>query len=187
VFRLSLLLSLLFAMLGIMPALSPTDAQARPLPQTGQLAPPVITNCPSLTEANPSIYVYLTSSGTVVKVPFDNYVLTVVESEIFPQAGNDPDGITAWHLSTLYAQAVLARTYAFARCGQDVQRYQGQMVPVIRTDQQAYIPGKADYEALLRPFVQRHLWLARQDNLARPVKHSSKTTPTIAKHFIPKR
>ena len=165
-FRSSLLLSLLVIVLGIMPVSSLPEIQARPLPQTGQIAPQAITNCPTLNETNPSIYVYLNSSRTVIKVPFDDYVITVVESEIFPQAGNDRDGITTWHLSTLQAQAVLARTYAFVRCGKRFESYQGQLVPVITTEQQAYDPDKADYEAVLRPFVQRHLWLAHSDNLA---------------------
>ncbi|MBV9791207.1 MAG: hypothetical protein JOZ51_23635 [Chloroflexi bacterium] len=34
-----------------------------------------------------SIYVYLTSSETVIKVPFDDYVLSILEGEIFPQTG----------------------------------------------------------------------------------------------------
>lgn len=93
-FRLSILLSILTVFLGIMPGSSLTDVQARPLPQTGQIAPQVITNCPTLTAANPSIYVHLINQDTVVKVPFDDYVITVVESEIFPHAGNDRDGIS---------------------------------------------------------------------------------------------
>lgn len=129
---------------------------------------------------------HLINQDTVVKVPFDDYVITVVESEIFPHAGNDRDGISEWHLSTLYAQAVLARTYAFTRCGKETKPYQGQLVPVITTEQQAYIPGKADYEALLRPFVQRHLWLAHSDNLAQPVDALFKNYTMIARRFTPK-
>ncbi len=146
----------------------------------------VNVGCPSLRRSTPMIYVqrrqFLPTQGeeTYYLVSLTDYIIGVVEGEIFPTAGNDPDKPADWMDATLKAQAVLARTYAYRFCGDQpitdknrnpvIDPVTGQQAIGTNDSQQAYRPQvDVNYE-YLRSFVEQGLYLAPSSNFNQPIE-----------------
>lgn len=131
----------------------------------------VLTACSSLNANEPALSFWYGFDPPIGKplnpivVPLDDFIIGVVEGEIFPGAGSDPDGIAAFTIENMKAQAVIARSFAFSNCHNQPAGPFGNF-DGFTLNQIAYWPRRegANYEPLIGDFVRNNSYYIANSN-----------------------